>query len=212
LNGQFVSSDTTIAVINPATAEPFAAVATVDRARLATALQDAHVAFLQWRRLTGKARGTFLHKIADQMESRRGEIAEIITIENGKPLAQSQGEVTMAVDHLRWFAEEARRAYGRIIPNQVDGKRHLVVKTPMGVVGAFVGSRDQRRGGPGMAIAVRRDERGDLFGRGRAVPPPDSPRGALDLASPPRAPPPGGHSHRIARVGLEPQPARQTAQ
>jgi len=137
LNGQFVSSDTTIAVINPATAEPFAAVATVDRARLATALQDAHVAFLQWRRLTGKARGTFLHKIADQMESRRGEIAEIITLENGKPLAQSQGEVTMAVDHLRWFAEEARRAYGRVIPNQVDGKRHLVVKTPMGVVGAI---------------------------------------------------------------------------
>jgi len=137
LNGQFVSSGTTVAVINPATAEPFAAVATVDRARLATALQDAHVAFLQWRRLTGKARGAFLHKIADQMESRRGEIAETITLENGKPLAQSQGEVTMAVDHLRWFAEEARRAYGRIIPNQVDGKRHLVVKTPMGVVGAI---------------------------------------------------------------------------
>ena len=137
LNGQFVSSGTTIAVINPATAEPFATVATVDRSRLATALQDAHGAFLQWRRLTGKARGAFLHKIADQMESRRGEIAETITLENGKPLAQSQGEVTMAVDHLRWFAEEARRAYGRVVPNQVDGKRHLVIKTPMGVVGAI---------------------------------------------------------------------------
>ncbi|MEO6724722.1 MAG: NAD-dependent succinate-semialdehyde dehydrogenase, partial [Blastocatellia bacterium] len=57
--------------------------------------------------------------------------------ENGKPLQQSFGEVAMTVDHLRWFAEEARRAYGRIVPNQVDGKRHLVIKSPMGVVGAI---------------------------------------------------------------------------
>src|SRR5208282_2789955 len=57
--------------------------------------------------------------------------------ENGKPLAQSVGEVGMSVDHLRWFAEEARRAYGRIVPHQADGKRHLVVKTPMGVVAAI---------------------------------------------------------------------------
>ncbi|MCX6552144.1 MAG: NAD-dependent succinate-semialdehyde dehydrogenase [Acidobacteria bacterium] len=137
LNGQFVSSDTALDVINPATAEPFARMATTDRARLATALQDAHGAFLQWRRLTGKARGAFLHAIADRVESRRDEIARTITLENGKPLAQSQGEVTMTVDHLRWFAEEARRAYGRVIPNQVDGKRHLVIKSPMGVVGAI---------------------------------------------------------------------------
>src|SRR5207245_2132740 len=60
-----------------------------------------------------------------------------ITLENGKPLAQSEGEVAMSLDHLRWFAEEARRAYGRIIPPQVEGKRHLVFKTPIGVVGAI---------------------------------------------------------------------------
>ena len=137
LNGQFVTSSSTLAVVNPATAEPFAMVATIDRARLAEALQDAHRAFLQWRRLTGKARGAYLYRVADQLESRRDEIARVITLENGKPLAQSQGEVGMAADHLRWFAEEARRAYGRIVPNQVDNKRHLVVKTPMGVVGAI---------------------------------------------------------------------------
>ena len=137
LNGQFASSATAIDVVNPATAEPFARISTVDRARLASALEDAHGAFLPWRRLTGKARGAYLHKIADQVESRRDEIARTITLENGKPLPQSQGEVGMAVDHLRWFAEEARRAYGRIVPNQVDGKRHLVIKTPMGVVGAI---------------------------------------------------------------------------
>jgi succinate-semialdehyde dehydrogenase/glutarate-semialdehyde dehydrogenase len=137
LNGQFESSATTIAVINPATAEPFAEVATADRARLAAALEDAHAAFRQWRRLTGKARGAFLHAIADRVEARRDEIATTITLENGKPLAQSLGEVAMTVDHLRWFAEEARRAYGRVVPNQVDGKRHLVIKSPMGVVGAI---------------------------------------------------------------------------
>ena len=137
LNGQFQSFATTLAIVNPATGEPFAAVATADRARLATALDDAHAAFRQWRRLTGKARGAFLHAVADQVEARRDEIARIITLENGKPLAQSLGEVAMTVDHLRWFAEEARRAYGRVVPNQVDGKRHLVIKSPMGVVGAI---------------------------------------------------------------------------
>jgi succinate-semialdehyde dehydrogenase/glutarate-semialdehyde dehydrogenase len=137
LNGQFVSFPTSLAIINPATEEPFALVATTDRARLAQALDDAHHAFQPWRRLTGKARGAYLHKVADQLETRRDEIAQVITLENGKPLAQSLGEVAMSADHLRWFAEEARRTYGRIVPNQVDGKRHLVVKTPMGVVGAI---------------------------------------------------------------------------
>jgi succinate-semialdehyde dehydrogenase/glutarate-semialdehyde dehydrogenase len=58
-------------------------------------------------------------------------------MENGKPLAQSLGEMAMSVDHLRWFAEEARRTYGRIVPQQADGKRHLVIKTPLGVVAAI---------------------------------------------------------------------------
>ena len=137
LNGRFETFGATLAVINPATAEPFAEVAVADRARLATALDDAHAAFRQWRRLTGKARGAYLHAVADKVEARRDEIARTITLENGKPLAQSLGEVAMTVDHLRWFAEEARRAYGRIVPNQVDGKRHLVIKSPMGVVGAI---------------------------------------------------------------------------
>src|SRR5206468_7888532 len=97
----------------------------------------AHRAFLQWRKLTGKQRGEWLHKIAAEVQKRRDELARLITLENGKPLAQSLGEVGMTVDHLTWFAEEARRGYGRIIPNQVEGKRHLVVKTPLGVVGAI---------------------------------------------------------------------------
>src|SRR3954471_4388672 len=137
LNGEFVSSEPSIAVVNPATGESFARISTIDRTRVAQAVKDAQAAFKEWRKLTGKARGDFILKIAAELDRRRDEIARLITQENGKPLAQSLGEVAMSVDHLRWFAEEARRGYGRIIPNQVDGKRHLVVKTPIGVVGAI---------------------------------------------------------------------------
>lgn len=137
LNGEFVVSEPTVSVVNPATGEPFARLSTVPRARVAQAVKDAHAAFAGWRKQTGKARGDFLHKIAAEVERRRDEIARLITMENGKPLAQSLGEVGMTLDHLRWFAEEARRAYGRLVPNQVDGKRHMVIKSPMGVVGAI---------------------------------------------------------------------------
>src|SRR5207237_8172750 len=88
-------------------------------------------------RLPGKACGEFLFRIADELQRRGEEITKLITLENGKPLAQSQGEAAMSLDHLRWFGEEAKRGYGRIVPPQVPGKRHLVIKTPIGVVGAI---------------------------------------------------------------------------
>lgn len=137
LNGEFVQSEPTFSVVNPATGEAFAKISTVPRARVAQAIADAHAAFAGWRKLTGKARADFLLKIAAEVERRRDEIARLMTMENGKPLAQSVGEIGMTVDHLRWFAEEARRAYGRIVPNQIEGKRHLVIKSPIGVVGAI---------------------------------------------------------------------------
>ncbi len=100
-------------------------------------MADAHAAFPAWRQLTAKARADYLLAVADQLSRRADETAKIVTMENGKPLAQSKGEVALSVDHLRWFAEEGRRAYGRIIPHQAPGKRNLVVKTPLGVVGAI---------------------------------------------------------------------------
>lgn len=137
LNGQWVRTQKTIRVVNPATAKAFAEISTVDRAAVAQAIHDAHAAFPGWRTLTGKARGELLQKVADEMQRRRDDIARVMTMENGKPLAQSLAEVDISVDHFRWFAEEARRAYGRTIPHQVEGKRHLVIKTPMGVVAAI---------------------------------------------------------------------------
>ena len=106
--------------------------AIIDRPRVAQAIADAHQAFQSWRERTGKERGEFLRAIASQMQERADEIASILTSENGKPLVQSQSEVAMSIDHLGWFAEEARRIYGRVVPHQAEGKRHLVIKTPMG--------------------------------------------------------------------------------
>src|SRR5205814_155648 len=137
LNNEWVTTEATYSVSNPATGEVFASISTVGRDRVAQALKDAHTAFLSWRQQTGKARGEFLHKIAAEVERRRDEIARLMTLENGKPIAQSQAEVNMTADHLHWFAEEARRSYGRIIPHQAEGKRHLVLKNPIGVVAAI---------------------------------------------------------------------------
>ncbi len=136
-NGEWITTDSTLTVINPATCEPVAKVCTVDRAGVAEAIEGAHSALPGWRGLTGTTRAGFLNAVADGIEKRRAEIAELITLENGKPLAQSNGEVGMTVDHLRWFAGEARRGYGRVIPQQAEGKRNLTVKTPVGVVGAI---------------------------------------------------------------------------
>ncbi len=137
LNGEFITTGKTWPVVNPAVGEAFAQVSIVDHAQVSQAINDSHRAFLDWRKLSGKARGAFLHAIAEEIEKRRDEIARTITAENGKPIAQSLGEIAMSVDHLHWFAEEARRAYGRIVPHQIDGKRHLVIKSPMGVIGAI---------------------------------------------------------------------------
>ncbi len=137
LNGQWIVTGHQIEVVNPATEQVFARVSSIAGEHMKLALEAAEAAFPSWRGRTAKERAALLHRVADQLKERRDEIARTITLENGKPLAQSKGEVDMSEDHLRWFAEEARHSYGRTIPQQVQGKRHLTVKTPIGVVGAI---------------------------------------------------------------------------
>ena len=137
LNGNWVVTGDSFPVVNPASTEVIGRMSAVDRVHVTQALADAHAAFSAWREMTGKGRGELLEKIADEVERRREEIARVITLENGKPIGQSQGEVAMSVDHLRWFAGEARRIYGRVVPQQIESKRHLVLKTPVGVVAAI---------------------------------------------------------------------------
>ena len=137
VNGKWMATGEQIGVVNPATGETFAHVAAVNRELVREALAGAHEALGAWRAKTAKERGAALNRVADELVKRADEIARTITLENGKPLAQSRGEVAMSEDHLRWFAEEGKRAYGRWIPHQAPGRRNLVVKTPIGVVGAI---------------------------------------------------------------------------
>jgi succinate-semialdehyde dehydrogenase / glutarate-semialdehyde dehydrogenase len=137
IGGKWVRTREQLAVVDPSSGESFAQVSTVQQEQVSDALIFAERAFSEWRQFSALERGNLLRRVADELMRRRPEIARTITLENGKPLAQSEGEVAMSADHLYWFAEEARRVYGRSIPNQVKGKRHLIVKTPIGVVGAI---------------------------------------------------------------------------
>jgi succinate-semialdehyde dehydrogenase/glutarate-semialdehyde dehydrogenase len=137
LNGRWCEGGPPIDVVNPANGTLVGRVATAGRTVVAQALADAQAALPGWRALTGRDRGAVLNRIADAMQRRSDDIARTMTLENGKPIAQSRGEVAMSIDHLRWFAGEAGRTYGRIVPNQVGGKRHMVLRTPVGVVGAI---------------------------------------------------------------------------
>ena len=137
IDGAWIETAHELDVIDPATAEPVAKVSEIEQHHLQTALMAAERARLPWCEKTAVERGKVLHRVADELLRRRSEIARTITLENGKPLGQSEGEVAMSADHLHWFAEEARRVYGRSIPQQVASKRHLVLKTPIGVVGAI---------------------------------------------------------------------------
>ncbi|MBN1533429.1 MAG: NAD-dependent succinate-semialdehyde dehydrogenase [Spirochaetes bacterium] len=137
IDGEWIRSEKKIRVVNPATDDAFAEVSTTDRAGVTRALESARRAFPQWSGMTGMKRGDYLLDVASRLSHRAEEIARIITMENGKPIAQSRAEVSMTIDHFRWFAEEARRGYGRVVPHQADGKRNFVIRQPVGVVGAI---------------------------------------------------------------------------
>jgi succinate-semialdehyde dehydrogenase/glutarate-semialdehyde dehydrogenase len=137
LGGEWIDTGRRFEVVDPGTGKAFAEVPAAGREKAREAIETAHRAFGNWRSLHAMRRGDYLLSVASLLGQRTDQVARLITRENGKPLAQSRGEVSVAVDHLRWFAEEARRAYGRVIPPQAEGKRHLVLKHPVGVVGAI---------------------------------------------------------------------------
>ena len=134
LNGEWVDTGDSFQVVDPGNGETVASVASAGAKEAKKAVDDAWAAFEGWRSLTGMQRADYLLAVAECLKRRKEEIGKTIVRENGKPLGQGLGEVNVAIDHLRWFAEEARRGYGRIIPHQADGKRHLVLKQPVGPV------------------------------------------------------------------------------
>jgi succinate-semialdehyde dehydrogenase/glutarate-semialdehyde dehydrogenase len=127
----------TLPVLNPATGGEIGHVAKAAKADLDRALVAADAAFALWRRTTARERARLLHAAADNLRARLEDIAPILTLEQGKPLAEARSELRNADDVIRWFAEEAIRSYGRIIPARKPGVQQMVIKEPIGVVAAF---------------------------------------------------------------------------
>src|SRR5205823_4536767 len=127
----------TLKVINPATEEVLAEMAYGGRAEVKRAIEAAHRAMQGWMKQTANERAKVLKKTADLMRDRADSIARTLTLEQGKPLAESKAEILHSADTFEWFGEEGKRAYGQVIPPGVPGKRHVTLKHPVGVVAAI---------------------------------------------------------------------------
>ena len=127
-----------LAVHNPATGAEIGRVAHASKADLDKALAAAQKGFETWRDMLPSERSKIMRKAAGFMRERAGDIAHLLTQENGKPLAEAKGEAMAAADIIEWFAEEGFRVYGRIVPSRVNiAMRQMVIKDPVGPVAAF---------------------------------------------------------------------------
>ena len=158
IGADWVAADNgvTIAVTNPADGAEIGTVPRAGRAETARAVAAAHAAFPAFKAMTADARAQLMFKLADKMMAEQAALAELLTREQGKPLAEAMGEIAIGARYIRWFAEEARRVYGDVIPTNVPSRRILVTKEPVGVVGAitpwnFPSSMIARKMGAAMA-------------------------------------------------------------
>ncbi len=124
-------------VVNPATGDAFARLPIATRDDLDAALAGAERAFAGWRRTAALERSNILRKAANLIRARLDEIARIMTLEQGKVLAESRIEVAAAADIIDWYAEEGRRAYGRVIPSRQPDIRYSTLMQPVGPMAAF---------------------------------------------------------------------------
>jgi succinate-semialdehyde dehydrogenase/glutarate-semialdehyde dehydrogenase len=124
-------------VLNPATGQTLGDLPTATAQDLDAALGHAAAAFEPWRRTSAFDRSAILRRAADLIRERAPRIARVLTLEEGKPLGEALAEVANAAAVIDWYAEEGRRAYGRVIPSRDPATRHLVVMEPVGPVVAF---------------------------------------------------------------------------
>lgn len=137
INGQWIETEKSFEVINPATGDVIAQVNDLGIDHLRRAIDAAYVAQKTWQTYTGKERGAVLRKWFDLMREHAEDLARIITFEMGKPFNEAFGEVQYGASFVEWFAEEAKRVYGDVIPGHQRDKRILVLKQPVGVVGSI---------------------------------------------------------------------------
>jgi len=145
-----------IEVDNPATGEIIGTVPNLGAKHTSAAIEAAERAFATWRGKTAKERATVLRRWSDLMMENQEDLARLMTIEQGKPLTESKGEVAYAASFLEWFGEEAKRVYGDTIPGHQADKRIVVLKQPAGVVACitpwnFPLAMITRKAGPAIA-------------------------------------------------------------
>lgn len=126
-----------LALVNPANGQTVGQIPVATTADLDDALAAADMAFKSWRKVSAYDRAAILHRAAALLRERAQSIAHFMTLEQGKPVADSVLEVNGAADIFDWFAEEGRRAYGRIIPARTPGVRNMVFREPIGPVALF---------------------------------------------------------------------------
>jgi succinate-semialdehyde dehydrogenase / glutarate-semialdehyde dehydrogenase len=146
----------TIAVSNPATAERLGVIPKMGAAETRRAIQAAARALPAWAARTAKERAGVLRRWFDLMLANQDDLAVLMTAEQGKPLAESKGEIAYAASFIEWFAEEGKRLYGDVIPGHQADKRILVLRQPVGVVAAitpwnFPAAMITRKAGPALA-------------------------------------------------------------
>ena len=158
IDGQWVDADSgaTTEVSNPANGVVIARVARCGASETRRAIEAAGRAFRDWRRRTAKDRSRALRRWFDLMMAHQEDLAAIMTTEQGKPLAESRGEIAYGAAFIEWFAEEARRVYGDTIPGPANDKRIVTIKQPVGVVACitpwnFPNAMLTRKVGPALA-------------------------------------------------------------
>ena len=158
IDGQWVEADdeSRFAVTNPANGELIAEVASLGQAETARAIAAAKAALPAWREKTAKERSAILRTWFNLIMENQEDLARLLSWEQGKPLAESRGEIAYGASFIEWFAEEAKRVYGDVIPHDKQGRRLVVIKQAIGVVAAitpwnFPNAMITRKVGPALA-------------------------------------------------------------
>ncbi|MFA0555262.1 MULTISPECIES: NAD-dependent succinate-semialdehyde dehydrogenase [unclassified Vibrio] len=137
LSFMVTEANNAVAVTNPATDELIGNAPISSETELANAIEQAHVAQKEWAKIPAKSRAALLHRWHQLILENKDDLARIMTMEQGKPLAEATGEVVYGASFIEWFAEEAKRTYGDSIPSTVAGKRLVTIKQPIGVACAI---------------------------------------------------------------------------
>jgi succinate-semialdehyde dehydrogenase/glutarate-semialdehyde dehydrogenase len=158
IDGAWVDADdrSTLPVYNPADGREIGTVPKMGKAETRRAIEAANAALPGWRAKTAKERAAILRKWFDLMMANQEDLAILMTVEQGKPLAESRGEIAYGASFIEWFAEEAKRVYGDTIPAQSPDRRIVVIKQPIGVCAAvtpwnFPNAMITRKAGPALA-------------------------------------------------------------